>query len=99
MTQSTAARKDDHIAWTGRVEDDALLRGHGRFGDDVKPDGALCRVFRAIAACLRENRAHRYRGREIRAGCGCGADRRPILRPRIIIPFRTGIRFPAAAAR
>ncbi len=32
-------------AWTGRVEDDALLRGMGRFGDDVKPDGALAACF------------------------------------------------------
>ena len=32
-------------AWTGRVEDDALLRGQGRFGDDVKPDGALAACF------------------------------------------------------
>jgi len=32
-------------AWTGRVEDDALLRGTGRFGDDVKPDGALAAAF------------------------------------------------------
>jgi aerobic carbon-monoxide dehydrogenase large subunit len=31
--------------WTGRVEDDALLRGQGRFGDDVKPDGALAACF------------------------------------------------------
>jgi carbon-monoxide dehydrogenase large subunit len=31
--------------WTGRVEDDALLRGQGRFGDDVKPDGALAVCF------------------------------------------------------
>jgi carbon-monoxide dehydrogenase large subunit len=29
----------------GRVEDDALLRGQGRFGDDVKPDGALAACF------------------------------------------------------
>ncbi len=32
-------------SWTGRVEDDALLRGQGRFGDDVKPDGALAACF------------------------------------------------------
>ena len=45
MTQSTAAHNDDHAAWSGRVEDDALLRGQGRFGDDVKPDGALAAYF------------------------------------------------------
>jgi carbon-monoxide dehydrogenase large subunit len=45
MTQSTAARNDEHIAWSGRIEDDALLRGQGRFGDDVKPDGALSAYF------------------------------------------------------
>ena len=44
MTQSTAARHDDN-AWKGRVEDDALLRGHGRFGDDVKPDDTLAAYF------------------------------------------------------
>ena len=31
--------------WSGRIEDDALLRGDGRFGDDVKPDGALAAYF------------------------------------------------------
>src|SRR6476646_9655472 len=44
MTQSTAARHDDDT-WKGRIEDDALLRGHGRFGDDVKPDGTLAAYF------------------------------------------------------
>jgi carbon-monoxide dehydrogenase large subunit len=39
---SNAAKAE---AWTGRVEDDALLRGVGRFGDDVKPDGALAAAF------------------------------------------------------
>ena len=43
MTQSAAARNDD--VWNGRVEDDALLRGQGRFGDDVKPDGTLAAYF------------------------------------------------------
>ena len=42
MTQSTAAREN---AWSGRIEDDALLRGQGRFGDDVKPEGALAAFF------------------------------------------------------
>ncbi len=31
--------------WEGRLEDDALLRGQGRFGDDIRPDGALVAVF------------------------------------------------------
>ena len=44
MTQPTATRQDDHV-WTGRVEDDALLRGEGRFGDDTKPEGALAACF------------------------------------------------------
>jgi carbon-monoxide dehydrogenase large subunit len=44
MTQSPAARNDDDV-WKGRVEDDALLRGGGRFGDDVKPDGTLAAYF------------------------------------------------------
>jgi carbon-monoxide dehydrogenase large subunit len=42
MTQSTAARDN---AWSGRIEDDALLRGQGRFGDDTKPEGALAAFF------------------------------------------------------
>ena len=42
---STVARSSDLAAWSGRVEDDALLRGQGRFGDDVKPAGALAAYF------------------------------------------------------
>lgn len=41
MTQSIAVRGPDFSQWEGRIEDDALLRGLGRFGDDVKPEGAL----------------------------------------------------------
>jgi len=44
MTQSDAVCDDD-TAWRGRIEDDALLRGQGRFGDDVRPDGALAAYF------------------------------------------------------
>ena len=40
--QSTAAKAE---TWQGRIEDDALLRGAGRFGDDVKPEGALAAYF------------------------------------------------------
>jgi aerobic carbon-monoxide dehydrogenase large subunit len=36
---------NDHAAWPGRVEDDALLRGRGRFGDDVRPERAAAAVF------------------------------------------------------
>jgi len=36
---------DAEDLWTGRVEDDPLLRGAGRFGDDVTPDGALVAFF------------------------------------------------------
>ena len=39
------SRATDFSTWTGRVEDDALLRGQGRYGDDVKPDGALAAYF------------------------------------------------------
>ena len=42
MTNSTGAQT---APWAGRVEDDALLRGQGRFGDDVKPEGALAACF------------------------------------------------------
>jgi len=44
MTQSDAVRAAA-AAWRGRIEDDALLRGQGRFGDDIKPDGALAAYF------------------------------------------------------
>jgi len=43
MTAPTAASRNE--PWTGRVEDDPLLRGAGRFGDDVRPDGALAAAF------------------------------------------------------
>jgi carbon-monoxide dehydrogenase large subunit len=41
MTASPAANEP----WTGRVEDDPLLRGTGRFGDDARPEGALAAAF------------------------------------------------------
>jgi carbon-monoxide dehydrogenase large subunit len=41
MTTSAAVK----TRWSGRVEDDALLRGQGRFGDDVRPEGALAACF------------------------------------------------------
>jgi len=43
--ESTAARQASPPAWAGRIEDDALLRGVGRFGDDGKPAGALAAYF------------------------------------------------------
>ncbi len=43
--ESTAARQAGPSVWAGRIEDDALLRGAGRFGDDVKPAGALAAYF------------------------------------------------------
>ncbi len=43
--ESTAARKSGPSVWAGRIEDDALLRGAGRFGDDGKPAGALAAYF------------------------------------------------------
>ena len=42
MTSLPAAKAED---WNGRVEDDPLLRGTGRFGDDVRPEGALIAQF------------------------------------------------------
>jgi len=44
MTSSNPV-KADFAAWAGRIEDDALLRGQGCFGDDVKPEGALASYF------------------------------------------------------
>ena len=43
MTASSTAGRD--ATWHGRIEDDPLLKGFGRFGDDVKPEGALAAVF------------------------------------------------------
>jgi carbon-monoxide dehydrogenase large subunit len=43
MSQSSVAAAP--AAWEGRVEDDPLLRGQGRFGDDVRPEGALAACF------------------------------------------------------
>ena len=34
-----------HGAWHGRIEDDPLVRGRGRFSDDVRPDGAAYACF------------------------------------------------------
>jgi len=34
-----------HQKFSGRVEDEALLRGQGRYGDDVKPTGTLAATF------------------------------------------------------
>src|SRR5512132_1508967 len=45
MDQTTTARNAAPSDWTGRVEDDALVRGQGRFGDDVKPVSALAAYF------------------------------------------------------
>ena len=45
MDQPTVTRRTDAAAWSGRVEDEALLRGQGRFGDDVVPQGALFAHF------------------------------------------------------
>ena len=41
----TTARSATPSDWSGRVEDDALVRGQGRFGDDIKPAGALAAYF------------------------------------------------------
>src|ERR1035437_8306199 len=43
--ESTATRQASPPAWAGRIEDDALLRGAGRFGDDGKPASALAAYF------------------------------------------------------
>jgi carbon-monoxide dehydrogenase large subunit len=57
-----APGNDGAHAWAGRVEDDALLRGRGRFGDDVRPERAAAAVF------VRSPHAHaRIRGIDIAA--------------------------------
>jgi carbon-monoxide dehydrogenase large subunit len=45
MDQVTTARGSNATSWNGRVEDDALVRGHGRYGDDVRPVGTLFAHF------------------------------------------------------
>jgi len=45
MVETIAIRTASATTRTGRVEDDALLRGHGQFGDDVKTAGALSAAF------------------------------------------------------
>ena len=60
----STARKAEPSTWTGRIEDDALLRGPGRFGDDVQARRRARRLFRALAARLRHDRAYRHRGRQ-----------------------------------
>ncbi|HEY6831219.1 MAG TPA: molybdopterin cofactor-binding domain-containing protein, partial [Pseudolabrys sp.] len=45
MSPTTAVRQAVPSTWTGRIEDDALLRGAGLFGDDTKPAGTLAAYF------------------------------------------------------
>lgn len=45
MNEMTAVRTKNAAAFDGRVEDDALLRGEGNFGDDVRFEGALAATF------------------------------------------------------
>ena len=43
-----ASHRDGNVhdaPWRGRVEDDALLRGHGRYSDDLHPAGVVAGVF------------------------------------------------------
>src|ERR1043165_3037254 len=55
------SRDPTHV-WSRRIEDDALLRGRGRFGDDVRPEGAAAAVF------VRSPHAHaRMRGVDVAA--------------------------------
>src|SRR5947209_1888981 len=42
--------------WAGRIEDDALLRGRGRFGDDAPPPRAV-HVGEPVALVVAETRA------------------------------------------
>ncbi len=51
MTSATISKDE---TWNGRIEDDALLRGQGRYGDDVRPEGALAAAFvRSPHGCAR----------------------------------------------
>ena len=96
MTQSAAASNDD--AWNGRVEDDALLRGQGRFGDDVKPDGTLAAYFvrspHAFAKIVRINVAAAKSAPGVVAVSTATTSATPIT-----IPSRTAIQFRGAAEK
>ena len=54
MNVMPPVRTDNATTSPGRVEDDALLRGAGHFGDDVKIQGALAAAFvRSPHACAK----------------------------------------------
>src|SRR3712207_835164 len=44
MSEHLQNRDSDRV-WAGRYEDEPLIRGEGRYGDDVKPDSAAAAVF------------------------------------------------------
>ena len=74
--ESNTARQAGPSEWTGRIEDDALLRGHGRFGDDVKPEGALAAYFVRSPHAFATIERIDVDGCQARARRGGGADRR-----------------------
>ena len=71
MTNSTAAD-----VWHGRVEDDPLLKGTGRFGDDVKPEGALAAYFVRSPHAFARISAYRRHGGQAGEGRQGGVHRR-----------------------
>ena len=58
-----------------RKEDDALIRGKGRYTDDHAPSAATACAGAALAACAREIH-HRCDARARPAGRGCDPDPR-----------------------
>ncbi len=99
MDRPTAARSTDHPAWSGRVEDGALVRGQGRFGDDVKPEGALAAYFvRSPHAFATITGVDTARGESV-GWCGRGADGGRSRSRALSFDLARPIRFPAAAAR
>ena len=99
MTQSTAARQAGRSAWTGRIEDDALLARAGRFGDDVKPEGALAAYFVRSPHAFANIERIDTSGREEGEGRGRGAHRRRSRSGALPLDLASAFRFPAAEAR
>ena len=94
--------------WAGRVEDDALLRGLGRFGDDVRPSRAVhavfvrsphaCAAIRGIdsAAAMQVPGVHAVITAADLAACGFGSVSNPVPMPGRLMTTSDP---PAASAR
>src|SRR5436190_6035669 len=96
--------------WAGRVEDDALLRGLGRFGDDVRPSRAVhavfvrsphaCAAIRGIdsAAAMQVPGVHAVITAADLAACGFGSVSNPVPMPGRGGAMVVGVHRPVLAA-